>query len=246
MPQGPQAQGKDTRASKETGEPVAMREVVQQLLGSPAACPAGREESRSCRKQELYRAFLASCGVRYYHCGLENFRATTKQQKKVLKAVKDYAKRLQDNITDGKNLLLIGPAGTGKDHLLIALAKLAIWHFQIPVKRLTGPELFRLCREAMQYSEETHLLGIYKRCKVLLLSDPVPPAGQLTGHQASVLYEIVDFRYRNQLPIWCTLNASDSKEADKKLTPVILDRIVHGALVLRCNWPSFRKEQDVV
>jgi DNA replication protein DnaC len=79
------------------------------------------------------------------------------------------------------------------------------------------------------------------RPNVLAISDPTPPLGELSDYQRSMLFRVVDRRYRDLRPTWVTINAADSAEAERKIAPNIIDRLAHGALVLRCNWPSYRR-----
>ena len=75
---------------------------------------------------------------------------------------------------------------------------------------------------------------------MLVLSDPVPPKGELSDYSESILYRIVDARYITMKPTWTTMNVASGEEADRRLGAPIVDRLRHGALCLSCDWPSFR------
>jgi hypothetical protein len=51
----------------------------------------------------------------------------------------------------------------------------------------------------------------------------------------------VDYRYSHRKPIWLTLNVADGAEAELRMGAQTVDRLRDGALVLFCNWPSYRK-----
>ena len=76
---------------------------------------------------------------------------------------------------------------------------------------------------------------------LFILSDPLPPGGRLSDYQATMLYVILDRRYRECKPIWASVNTVGRDEADARIGAPLVDRLRDGALVLACNWPSHRK-----
>jgi len=208
------------------------------------------EEAQRCREaqeridrlnaslRELFRA----AGARYEHATLENFQLTDKRQHAALAQLKAYRKRLGEHLTAGNGLLLYGPAGTGKDHLVVALARQAILRHGCLVRYVSGPVLFRRLRQAIdEQADEWQVIARFVHAPLLVLSDPLPPAGQLTDYQAAMLYELIDRRNRQLRPTWATLNVSSAVEADQRLRPQIVDRLQDRALVVHCNWPSWRR-----
>jgi DNA replication protein DnaC len=138
-------------------------------------------------------------------------------------------------------VLLYGPSGTGKDHLLIALAVEAIKSDVPSFEWVNGQDLFGGARDLMDsHDSELMFVAKYSRPAVLILSDPVPIDGELTNHQANILYRIVDRRYRECRATWVTMNVKDSNDASKRIGAAIVDRLKDDALALFCNWPSYR------
>ena len=152
-----------------------------------------------------------------------------------------YHDTIVENLKAGTNLLLIGPPGTGKDHLLCGLASELIPR-GLRVRWANGADLFAQFRDLIDLAKpEGPLLDAHAEADVLMLSDPMPPVGVVTAHQRELLFRIIDRRYRSRRPIWATLNAKDGSEVAERLSPNIADRLADGAVVIPCNWPSHRR-----
>ncbi len=77
---------------------------------------------------------------------------------------------------------------------------------------------------------------------ILAISDPVPPAGALSTWQLTQFYRLIDERYRQMKPTWCTLNATSDADADKMLSAPVWDRLCEDSITFECNWPTHRKK----
>jgi len=145
-------------------------------------------------------------------------------------------------VDSGDGLLLIGPCGTGKDHLLIGLARVAIGA-DLTVRWASGPKLFAQVRQAIDADGKTpeSVLRPFERAQVLILSDPLPPIGRLTDFQADIIYRLVDERYNRLWPIWLAANAANRAELESGLGVPVVDRLADGSTVLACDWPSYRQ-----
>lgn len=185
------------------------------------------------------RYLMEKLGPKHHGATLENFNPPTPTAARVLAAVKDYAKNLQEHIKKGTNILIFGPPGTGKDHLLTALAKLCAANGTY-VTLIRGSDLLR------EASETPERIDTFKKTRILYIQDPLPPIGGLTPTQSSILFEIVDYRWQRNLPIWCSLNVTGSEEAENRLGAATIDRLSDGALVLQTNWPSYRKPNKII
>jgi DNA replication protein DnaC len=231
---------------------TSLQESLDKLLAAPAANPeeeAAREQAdqEQRRQQELARRgiewerFVSLVGQRYAGCTAKTFETATDAQRKALAELRDYARDFQANAEVGKNVILFGPTGTGKDHLAVALARHVLLGTGVSVDFITGMDLYARMRKAMGDDEsEDRVLDRFKAAGVLLLSDPLPPSGPLTEYQTTVLYRLVDSRYRRLAPIWVTLNVRDGAEAAARLGTAVYDRLRHNALAIWCNWSSYR------
>jgi hypothetical protein len=81
---------------------------------------------------------------------------------------------------------------------------------------------------------------------ILVLSDVAPPFGALTSWQGALLYRIVDERYNHKLATWANANIASETEGAERIGAAAIDRLADGALVCRCDWPSYRRPGEVV
>lgn len=181
---------------------------------------------------------LKAIGPRHAACTFANYQTVHDGQREV---VAELLKHAQSG--EFRNVILYGTKGTGKDHLLMALAKefYTLWG-QVPMW-VNGVDLFDTLRqEALGNSPRLLMYGDedYHTAQMLWISDPLPPTGVLSEFQQSALFRIIDIRYRNFLPTWISLNVQGGAEAEQRLGAQVVDRLRHGALSLQCYWPSYR------
>ena len=231
--------------------PKSVASILSRLDVEPVSPEVLAERERLNREQEAQRkaALIASriesignrVGKRYANVTLDGFDTRHDAQKDVLKHVRDYSENIEQRVASGSGLFLIGPPGTGKDHLAIAVL-LAAAAKGISVHWADGMELFAGARDNIDANRtEAAWLSTYTSPTMLAISDPVPPLGSVKeGFQLATLFSIIDRRYRDMKPTLMTLNVNDRDEAEKRMAPNIVDRLAHGALVLRCDWPSYR------
>ena len=223
------------RLDMEPASPEALAERARQdaarALQQRAAEIAHRKTSLAMR-----------VGKRYAKASLDSFEVQHHSQREVVGHIRDYMFEIEQRVASGSGLFLIGPPGTGKDHLVVAVLFAAI-DKGLNALWVDGMELFAGARDNIDTAKtEASWLSTYTKPDLLAISDPVPPLGSVKeGFQLATLFSIIDRRYRDMRPTLMTLNVGDRDEAEKRMAPNIVDRLAHGALVLRCDWPSHRR-----
>jgi len=228
--------------------------VVDSSYGSQVRALQQREEDGEklsyAERQELrlhnsrferFQKFLESRGKRYQDCSSKNYLITCDDQRAATIRLGEYC-RDPESITKGRNVVLFGPSGSGKDHLLVALAKRVFWMTGTVPCWFNGTDMAKRWRDSVRewdYSASSFDDDL-RDAEVLYISDPLPPTGALTEYLQEKWFDLVDYRYRNQLPIWVSLNVADGDEAELRLGVPIVDRLRDGALCIHCNWPSHR------
>lgn len=191
-------------------------------------------------------------GRRYAACRLDNWeyaqdRRIGATQRAIVSRLRRLCQGMESALEAGQNVLLWGPVGTGKDHLLAAILRAAYAPSRGSILWTSGADLWGRLRDAIdgEAGEATQLRRLTGPA-VLAISDPVPPGTRLTEFQAAWLYRIIDGRYRMARSTWVTLNVLDRADAEGRLTPQVWDRLRDGAIVCNCDWPSYRAPKENV
>jgi DNA replication protein DnaC len=167
---------------------------------------------------------------------------TTDAQRRVVTALKDYADDMAAHAKAGRGVVLLGGVGCGKDHLLAALARVAIERYHASTEWIRGVDLFSRFRDAIRRdADEESIVGPLCSAPVLVVSDPLPPVGAMTEFQAAAFLRIIDERYRMLRPTWLSINVASGAESDQRMGAQVSDRLRDGGLCLYCDWPSYRK-----
>lgn len=131
-------------------------------------------------------------------------------------------------------LILSGMRGTGKTHLAIAIALDAMHHGRQAIFRLVN-ELLDEIRQAVRDNEDYHgLIRRFKEVPCLILDDLGKEKQTESG--IDYLYQIVDYRYRNNLQTIITTNARTIEELSSLgdeyyITPMVSRVMENGAWV---------------
>jgi DNA replication protein DnaC len=190
---------------------------------------------------------LRDMGPRYSpeRVSIETYRLYDLKQEQVLKQVRELVGRLPEMVKNAENLILYGPCGTGKDHLVAALLYRATGDHGIHSRYVSGQDFFATIRDRMDAGQEAYFKSL-KTPAILAMSDLVSPRRDPTAWQIECLYRLIDHRYRDLKPTWVTLNVANAAEADESLTAPVFDRLKDNAHMIPCFWPSHRREKKSV
>lgn len=221
--------------------------VAERIAAIPATQPPERVEDQNGemrnRSSIMGKLLRDAGGDRFYRCAFKDYRAELPLQIRVKEACQEFSATIKGRIAAGDNLLLFGPVGTGKDHLAFAVCWQAVMAGDVESAGwVNGQSWFGKIRDAMDGdTTEDSIIASCLRPEILVISDPQPPIGALTQHQASMLYRLVNARYCERKTCVVTVNVPNDEEADKRLGAAIWDRMNDRAWKLFCNWPSARK-----
>lgn len=182
-------------------------------------------------------------GRRYVDCRLNNFHVRAREQFDVVERCREYIASIEERIAGGDGMLLIGPVGTGKDHLAFALARGTIVR-GFSAAWVDGLRWYTLMRDRIQQQRsESEAIWELLQPSLLVLSDPLPPAGELSNYEASNLLRIVHRRYIEQRPTLLTVNLTSEDEGRELIGDQAWDRLIHGAELVWCRWESYRRHR---
>lgn len=216
---------------------------IQEALSARARADEAAELGR---RASLERAFIGD-RRQYAGCSIDTWHFDPDRkvvQSNIVNGVADYIAELPANFKAGVNVLLYGPPGTGKDFLATCIVREAIQKHGHSAAFVNGIDLFVRLRGTFgdeSRRNESDVIAEACRPQWLVLSDPLPPVGNLTDYQAAMLYRLMDERSSHLKPTIVTVNVENGDEAVKRMGAPTWDRIKHGSWTFACNWPSFRK-----
>ena len=220
-------------------ERLLREESVRKLSGyNRRLAPEGRLEA--------FRELCRLRGRRYVTCTLESLTEPRGLQSEAFKTaimqLKEFRDQMQAKCEAGNGgLLLMGPPGTGKDHIMFAMMRHAIIECGYRVTWHDGVRLFARIKSAIADHGTESLLRSLTAVHVLCLSDPIPPRDELTTYEMAVLRDIFERRYSDQSATWVSTNVQSEQDASRLFSAPLLGRLVHGSTVISCNWDNYRR-----
>lgn len=209
-------------------------------------CPFEKRLTKPERLKNLTELAIA-LGYRYANASFESYEVYNRTQKACVERLLRFAESMPDALQSGGGLLLFGNPGTGKDHLLAALLRVAVVLHGLSVRWIDGGDLFdkihlALCSDG-DY-EWRKLSESFHAPHVLAISDPQPPQDSLSPQQVRRLRDIIDKRYRAGKSTWLTTNIDQRDYAERLFTKPVMERMREQASVVLCDWPSYRERRN--
>ncbi len=236
-------------------QPVNLAAVISELLDEHSDNPFFQPMKRRLDEgaaREQFKGIVKAVGPKYARCTVDNFNLypggqgdKTKVQLEARLKIQEWIANMEQRIAGGGGLLLWGPVGTGKDHLMAACMYHATLVCRYTVKWLEGTSLHQELR-GMSWDEhstgqaERELIKQYRKPQILAISDPIPPGRSLTPRGVDVLFSILDRRYRDGKSTWATLNVASAEDAERGGAAALIDRLRDHSLVIKCDWDSYR------
>ena len=202
------------------------------------------QESREQAKEKRirYLTSLAELPLKYVDAGLRNFETPTYAHEKAVKAVTAYTRNLSPNKRAWEPLIIAGTQGTGKTHLVCALANNAISK-EVSVRYTTSALVLSDIRSAYGKvegkTEASQILRYINDFDLLILDE----ADMLvrSDNDLGLMFSVINGRYNNLKPLVVVTNQPPGKELGKLIGVRSMDRIVENSTQVICDWESHRK-----
>ena len=105
---------------------TALESVTKAIADKPLNPVSATSDPRIAEAKQRWLDLSRRIGRRYEDCTLANYRVEHSEQQKAVDAVRKFCEEMPEHVKAGRNAILYGPVGTGKDHLLVAMMKVAI------------------------------------------------------------------------------------------------------------------------
>lgn len=225
---------------------------LSQLHGKTVFCSC--EEGQDLRQRRVSRLRkISDLPPRAEQWSFETYRALTlsSEQQLAVQLCETYAQHGEIALKGGevakRGLYLYGPVGTGKSGLAVAVANVAMAHGNAVLYR-TVPDLLDYIRQTFKPDNDAQYDEVLDRIKEvdLLVLDDLGTE-RLTDWVLEKLYQIVDYRYRNDMRLIVTSNypmqtlTRHFNAANNQTGQRLVDRIVHLCALVQVAGTNLRR-----
>ena len=181
------------------------------------------------------RVRSSGMGSRFIDASFDSF--DRDRMPKAYEIAMEYAQSIDQ--CDGRGLIFTGNAGTGKTHLAAAIAGKVINEYSLFVEFVSCAEWLADIRAA--FSEHTGKdIMLEKRTKdaALLIIDDLGRERR-SRFTDELLFKVVDFRYKNKMPLIITSNY-DLQTLSERIDYAVLSRIIGMCKAVDMNGTDYR------
>lgn len=153
----------------------------------------------------------------------------------------DYACRFDEN--DGENIIFLGDVGTGKTHLAAAIANYLVEEFACSVEFYNFSEALSEIRAAFSDDDNNQNLE-RKMCEADMLIIDDLGKEKATVFSNEVLYRVINYRYKEKLPIVVTAN-TDLASLYERLDEAVFSRLVSICKAVQMQGIDYRMKKFI-
>jgi DNA replication protein DnaC len=220
-----------------TPEDIAREEVLRKEEAEKAR--------RAALKAEENRIKWMRIPMRYQGLTLDNYQTRYKAHDDVIQFLRKWGNR---ETMDMENLIIHGPPGTGKTHMVCAFLQ---WCHRYRMEYWKLTDIIRTVKNGFYpYKDdgETELHFIKRLAEIPILAiDEIGRQGG-TAFEGSFMFDLLDDRYDNLLPTILVSNLP--VEGEPSMTSYlgisVMDRINENSLDIPCAWGNYREHADIV
>lgn len=202
-----------------------------------------REEEEAALSERIK---VSGISKRYTACRLDSYICNSEMQKKAITTAQDYCNNFLKRRAAGEGLYIEGTIGTGKTHLAAAIC--------YEVMKQGKQALFTTSNDLLLKIQSTYnnnrlstdeVIQEYKTVSLLVIDDLGKE--KPTEWALSMLFNIIDHRYRAMLPIIITTNYNESElinrltlNGDNTTIKSIIDRLHQNTELITITGKSYR------
>ncbi len=195
-------------------------------------------ELKAHRNSSIIR--IAAIPERFMNRDLANYHASNDEQRKALAIANEYAKDFDGALREGRSLIFCGLPGTGKTHLAVGIAKVAMTRGKTAIFT-SAMNAIRTVRETYRRDSE-----ITERQAIARFAEPdlmiLDEVGSQLGTEAEkvTLFDIINARYERMRPIIVISNLG-IEGVREYLGERAYDRLrENNGKAVPFNWASYR------